>query len=572
MFGNMSAIGKIGAATTLVTLAGQLIAKKGPLWDVIQGLSDTSAADKGHQLWDMIKRADHTGNTLAQYTQQLRVVTRVFIDTGVIEEPVLDNLLRALRGWYVAQNLATIQLNQLVTAGTSVQDILGVVQTGENPHYQNAGINAFRRFAGLTSLYAYGDGMSSEAIGIVGGGSATPISSLPDFSKLSGVKPDASTMAFVKQVQQAIHAASSSKNQSATANAANAVYQAAMKAPDGRNTVTKAWQYFAGVLNSDLPPKGKMGGAMAGVAAAAVSGAALALSKDAVMRMARPILEKISPDEAKTLERDVNMARDKEELVGMATKYHVMREEDAKKLDEYWAPVNIDAQRVDLEKLNGLAVGELYNIQLRDPNHPKASVTVPLMIQMTPIGVPFRVAPRFIDGLVSPSLWQRWTMMTAGEIEFFRDFIGQRDRLKQKISHTDSESIQALKTFLSTIHKKDNYSLADVASNRSTGSMSQNLANSVMVFSEDTVRQAYADSGINLHNDDDRKRYFASTYTMIIAVLDPAFGDVSVYINGIDGKMTFKYSAFKPNDKKFDPVDLVAAMQALGSGKTPTIR
>ena len=549
---NLSTIGKITAATGLVSLAGQLLRKKGPLWDIFNGLRDTSAADKGHQLLDMIQRADRTGANLAQYTQQMRIVTRVFADSSITEEPIFGNLLRALRGWYVAQNLAALQLQQLVSKGVSVQDVLGVVQTGDNPHYHNAGLSAFRRFAGLASLTEnYGhlsaSGMSSEAAAWV-----PPMAS----------HADPQVQAFIKKMM----ASSAGKSTAQISASMMAAMQSAMATPNGQQTVTNIWSTATDWL------KANVSGKMADRATIMATSAALTLAGNGIKKAYQSALNKADPDNITKLDADLHKARTKEDLLGIADKYHLDRRLVEKRLDELWAPINVDPQKVDLEKLNGIATGELFNITMTNPDHPDASFTVPLFIQMTPISVPFRVAPRFIDMMTTPSVWQRWTMMTAGEIEFFRDFIGQRDRVMKRISQDDTESLRALKEFLATIRKKDQYSLSDIASSRSTGNMSHNLANSVLVFSEDTVRQAYADSGVDLHNDDDRKRYFEATYSMIIAIIDPAFADVSVYINGISGRINFKYSALKPADKKFDPVDLIAAMQALGSGKAPTIR
>lgn len=552
MFGNLSVIGKITAASGLISIAGQLLAKKGPVWDGIQAIRNSSMADKGHQLFDMIRRADNTGQSLAQYTQQLRIVTRAFIDSSVAEESILQNLLRALRGWYVAQNLAALQLQQLVTKGVSVQDILGIVQTGDNPHYHNAGVSAFKRFAGMASLVECYDHIGAS-----------------DLSQEAWVPPIVShpDPQIQKLVQKAMSAASGKGSTAAiNANLYN-IMQAAVAQPNGQNVVQGAWATFANLLSSDT-----LKSKVVDKAVLAATAAALTIGGQGILKLGQAGINKLNPDNLKKLEADLAKARTKEELVGISEKYHLDRRQVEKKLAELWAPINVDPQRVDLEKLNGIAMGELFNVTLTNPDNPDASVVVPLMIQMTPINVPYRVAPRFIDGLVAPSVWQRWTQFSAGELDFFADLLGQSDRLSKKISQDDPESLRALKTFLETVAKKDAYSINDVASHRNSGQMSQNLANSVMVFSEDTVRQAYAESGIDLHNTEDRNRYFAATYTMIIAVVDPAFAEVNVYIRGIDGKINFKYSALKPADKKFDPVDLIAAISAIGSGKAPSIR
>ena len=550
MFGNLSLAGKITAASGLISIAGQLLARKGPIWDGIQAIRDSSLGEKTHQLMELIKRSDNTGQSLAQYTQQLRIVNRVFVDSSVAEEAVLPNLLRALRGWYTAQCLAGLQLQQLVSKGVSVQDVLGVVQTGDNPHYHNAGISAFQRFAGMTSLVECFDHIHAADL------------SQEAWIPPSGSHSDPQVQALLKK---AMAAAAGSTTAKLGANLMDVMQNAAAQ-PDGQSVLQGAWAKAIDIANS------KNGSKVVDKAVVTATAAAMAMAGLGIKKMAQAGINKVSPDNMVKLEADLKKAKTKEELVGIAEKYHLDRRLVEKKIAELNAPINIDPQRVDLEKINGIATGELFNVTLTNPADKDASITVPLMIQMTPINVPYRVAPRFIDGMVSPSIWQRWTQFTAGELDFFSDFLGQSDRLSKRIDHGDDEGLRALKTFLSSIQRKDAYSVNDVASHRNAGQMSQNLANSVMVFSEDTVRNAYAESGIDLNNDKDRERYFAATYVMIVAIVDPAFAEVNVYIRGIDGKINFKFSALKPADKKFDPVDLIAAISALGSGKAPSIR
>lgn len=519
MAGALSVIGKISAATGLITLAGQLLNKNGMLWSIYNGIKDSSASDKAHQLLDMIQRADRTGGTLAQYTSQMRIVTRVFIDSSIEDEPIIPNLCRAERGWYVAQVLSALKLNQLVTDGVSVQDVLGLVQTGDNAHYHNAGMSALKRFAGMESLFE----------------------KIPGFSARGMSQEDADSD-YQRELEAAV------KRQSGTPE-------------DKYTTMLRLYMKYR-----DTAAGKKVEAALA---TAAISVATAGVKK--MIDRLLPNADKRAQEEYERAKAELGTVKSREELLGIVDKYHLDRRTVEKQLAELDAPFKVEYDRVDLEKLNGIAIGELYNVTLQNPKD-KTSVEVPVFIQMTPISVPFRVAPRFIDRMTTPSVWQRWTMMTAGEIEFFRDFIGQRDRIKEKIKHDDPESLRALKTFLQTVHSKDKYSLADVASRRDAGNMSQNLANSVMIFSEDTVRQAYADSGIDLHNDADRTRYFAATYSMIISIVNPAFGEVVTYINGIDGAIKFKYSALKSADKNFDPVNLIQAMAALGDGKAPTLR
>jgi hypothetical protein len=217
-------------------------------------------------------------------------------------------------------------------------------------------------------------------------------------------------------------------------------------------------------------------------------------------------------------------------------------------------------------------IGELYEITLTNPNNKDVSIKVPVFVQMQPSMVPVDIAPRFIDMNVMPSLWQRWTQMNAGELSFWKDFILNRDLIhRQKSVLKNPRTAKAFSEFLKTVAKKDKYALADVT-DKSTAARSGNLANSVVIFSEDTVAQAKADSAIDLHNPRDRQRYFRDTYTMIICVIDPIHQRVTTYFNGLDGSLDNSYNEFKPKDQKFDPKDFMQAIQAFSTNSLSRLR
>jgi len=217
-------------------------------------------------------------------------------------------------------------------------------------------------------------------------------------------------------------------------------------------------------------------------------------------------------------------------------------------------------------------MGELYEIRLSNPNGNGNAVTIPVFIQMQPSIIDAEVAPRFVDMNVDPTWWQRWTQARAGEISWFKDFLLNRDLIKRdKSILKDPKKANAFSDFLKTVAKKDFYALGD-ATDTLGARHSSNLANSVVVFSEDTVAQAKADSGIDLHKEADRNRYFKNTYTMIIAIIDPLHQRVTVYFNGIDGDINCSYTEFRPKDTKFDPKDFMAALSAFSTNNISRLR
>lgn len=212
--------------------------------------------------------------------------------------------------------------------------------------------------------------------------------------------------------------------------------------------------------------------------------------------------------------------------------------------------------------------GELLEIKFASPENPSAPVTVPVFVQMAPSLISAEAAPRFIDMNVSPSLWTRWTQMTAGEISFFKDFLFFSDITKRSAEiFKDPETREAFKEFTQMVGQKDRYSVMEAASN--PAKYSKNLANSVIILSSDTVERARVESGINLYHDMDS--YFKQTYAMMVVIVDPSHQRVSVHFNGIRGEINVPYSDFKPS-KKGDQIDFTALVQAIASNNLSRMR
>lgn len=227
---------------------------------------------------------------------------------------------------------------------------------------------------------------------------------------------------------------------------------------------------------------------------------------------------------------------------------------------------------VDVSKNRIGPMGELFEVTLTNPENKEVAIKAPLFIQMRPSVIDHVAAPRFIDMNVDPGLWKRWTQLTTGEISFLKDFLFKRDMLKRQLSVLkDPQTADAYKEFVKTVAAKDRWAMSEMALPEKA-TISTNLANSVMIFSEDTVALAKADSGVDLHNERDRKNYFKNAYAMIIVIVDPLHQRVTMYFNGVNGELDCSYNEFKPKDDKFDPKDFVAAVSAFATNSLGRMR
>jgi hypothetical protein len=396
---------------------------------VVEKSPYTPKVKTGLQIADRMAK---TSNAITAVSSQTTILSRMFIDENIVNEPILPNLNRGLHSWYAAQCIAALHLSQMVDSQRSVQDVMSVVQTGHN----------------------------ARATGVVG------------------------------------HAA--------------------------RGVWGKVQDRRAG-LESFL-------GNLLGEAAAESLGGALPVPSNG------PAQPEGQIEKPKLESKSVSLRS-----------------------------INPSENRIG-------PLGELYEIKLVNPGDAGQTTTVPLFIQMQPSVIPAEVAPRFIDMNVLPSVWQRWTQMRSGELSFWKDFILNRDLIKRQRSVLKDPSLaNAFSGFLKTVAKKDKYALDEATDHLGTR-QSSNLANSVVIFSEDTVLQAKSDSGIDLHEARDRRRYFHETYAMILVIIDPLHQRLKVYFNGIDGDIDASYGEFRPKDDKFDPVDFMTALQSFSTNSMSRLR
>lgn len=386
----------------------------------------------------VVKHISDTGSALTRITGQTMIMSRAFIDSSVLDEVVLPNLMRSFHEWYAAQIIAALQLSQMVDSGRSVQDVMRVLQTGDVDRSTSATANIIRE------------------------GSAA------------------------------------------------AVY------------ADKRWNQQYEFLSNYL-----------GEAA----------------------VESFGPAEP-----------------GYSKKLRVENEkleEENKQLKTNFSSASVRSVESSNHKLGPM--GELFEVGLTNPGT-GLSVKVPVFVQMRPMIVDAAVAPRFIDMNMSAEWRQRWMQWRAGEISFWHDFIWQRDNIqRQKAISKDAMASKAFAEFQRSISKKNKYALGDLT-DRDAGAKSSNLANSVVVFHEDTVRQARSDSGIDIHNEKDRQRYFNTVYAMIVAVIDPLHQRVTIYFNGVDGALESSYNDFKPKGQSFDPKDFMQALSAFSTNSIGRLR
>ena len=211
-----------------------------------------------------------------------------------------------------------------------------------------------------------------------------------------------------------------------------------------------------------------------------------------------------------------------------------------------------------------LPSGRILNIpMLTDSN---SMFNLQLLIQLFPFFIETDVAQEFINLNFTPSFWRRFTQFQAGEISFFKDFIFSCDLREKRMKALIKDKTGGLADM---INKQKNA----VASHwmnflRKPGTEKINIASTILILNKNSVDKALNKNGIDLKSSSNRKKFFESSYCMMLVVVDQMYNEVDIYYNGIEAVSTFKYEQIKRESKK-DSTDLVSIMKSYAQGLAP---
>ena len=214
-----------------------------------------------------------------------------------------------------------------------------------------------------------------------------------------------------------------------------------------------------------------------------------------------------------------------------------------------------------------IPAGRVIEVTMTNPENPEHKVTVNLFVQLTPYIVPAELAVLFIVKDKSPTFYQRWIQWRTGEISFFKDLILQCDRAKarEKLLKMDPSGSAAA---MIQAQGKSRWTFAENLSKESA-QKARNIANTVLIFSQETMDRAKVEGGVDFSVYRSRQDYFDSTYALMIVVVDQMYNQVTIYYNSIEEAATYSFDQMQTATKNGSGTDLVAIMNALNQGRTP---
>ena len=260
-------------------------------------------------------------------------------------------------------------------------------------------------------------------------------------------------------------------------------------------------------------------------------------------------------------------------------------------LNDFSEFVGMESNLIGLEDNNGASSdkkgGNTDRVKIEDPPTPKTplpegrqisvtmtaqnkdSMKINLMIVLKPYYVKQELVKEMIKLDMNPDIMKRYYQWRVGEISFMRDFVFQIDQIKQRIRTVQSDDSKTLFDYIDTQTLKGRKRLMDYLKFfDSKKAMSSNVANTILVFSEDAVKRAKADTGFDLHKKEDRNSYFNRIYAMFICIIDPMYNKVSLYIHGYDNGATYSYSDFTTRSK--DVGDIKTIIETLAQNRMPS--
>lgn len=193
-----------------------------------------------------------------------------------------------------------------------------------------------------------------------------------------------------------------------------------------------------------------------------------------------------------------------------------------------------------------------------------------MYVQLIPYLITESVTKQIISLNVGKDLGIRFKKMRTGEISFFWDFLLNRDLIndKQKAMKEDRTGV------VYDILVKQSNALSK-ALLRFVGIVpkNHNLANTVLVLTENTFRDVCVQTNTNFNNKSSRDKFFKESFVMMVCIVDTMYNHVTFYFNGLDTEGEYSFKMIQANSGSgasgTDKWDLKTIMTAMSHGMVP---
>lgn len=205
------------------------------------------------------------------------------------------------------------------------------------------------------------------------------------------------------------------------------------------------------------------------------------------------------------------------------------------------------------------------DFQAKNSNGKESRFKINMYLQLLPRFIPAEVANQFVAANFTPTLAQRWTQMSVGEISFFKDFLFSSDRRRQRYDALRKDKTGALKEMVE--RQQNNYSKVWW---KYTGLSpdKMNIANTILIFNKQNFDKACSNAGLHFNNYNSRQKFFDKTFSMIVATVDPMYNRIEMFFHSLPGVSVFTFDQMKKNAKT-EQTDMVSLMRSFAQGMAP---
>ena len=230
-----------------------------------------------------------------------------------------------------------------------------------------------------------------------------------------------------------------------------------------------------------------------------------------------------------------------------------------------------------MNKSLDLPVSRVIELKLNGDND--KTYIINALVNLYPQFIPEDVLREYVKLGRKASLAERWFKVRTGEYKFWKDFIFEIGDAEKRAKAIKQDSTGLLKGMID--RQQSNFSKwitkiffnstrAVLSGPNPTGyGSSQNIANSILVFSKHDFDRWTKEANINFKMENDRNSFMFKTMSMMVIVIDSDFQMVEMYYHGIrnKGEFTFKQIQSQSKTEKYDLAYLMKAFSTVNSPK-----
>ena len=218
---------------------------------------------------------------------------------------------------------------------------------------------------------------------------------------------------------------------------------------------------------------------------------------------------------------------------------------------------------VELEPANQrLAAGRLLEFTFNLPG--ARNLKVNFMVTLIPFVIQSSIVEGFVNLNFSPGPWIRMRQYQAGELGL-KDLLLGADQIAkhEQLLKQDRSGV------LQDLSAKKSLKIFQFFRNLIKGTLHYNAASAVLVADRRTFISACSEAGLDWKLPDDRQRFFAESYCMMVALVDTMYTSVEVAFHGYSTEGTYSFNTINKVGKGKDSMDVKDMMTLMSQGLAP---